>query len=313
MEKVVDVFAIKMDELDIDEEAKDILIAAGFNTVGDIIANHKNDIYALFANRKNYEYKYLLYFRKLTRILHCQFNVGFYEEFKDLGIDDRLLFIRLETMNLSESIVKILNHRLGIYILGDLLNTNYEEIAKARNMGNVKIRELLNCVHKLGLILKNEPIDINKIREGVKSKGQVLLEDIFDNSKLYMLLYRNNIYTLDDLQNYGFKVFTIKRLGKALQEELRKKLAELNIDLSLVTDINDFQVDDDTVNEEVILRQRQENDLIKARLLKKKELLDKYKILIEEKNKLLAEEKRLDDLINSILINLNDEESTRRK
>lgn len=119
----------------------------------------------------------------------------------------------------------------GINTLQDLLNIDYQEIKHIKSIGEKHLIELRNYINSLGYQLLNEKLTTSEKREKLKNEGCVLLEDYNLSSQVYLTLYRNDIYTLDDLVEYGIKVYDLKGFGPNRQQELREKLQELNIQL----------------------------------------------------------------------------------
>lgn len=289
-------------DLDIDNRTKMILEQANYQTVGELIAHTEEEIAPLFENSwlNNLERVKLL--RNLKIILHYKLKVTFACEFDDLGLTPEKALYSVENFPLSKSIIIILR-KLGIYTLGDLLRTDYEILAKAWNMGEKKLQDLKDYIHSLGYTLKGEKLNLEEIKNSIKAQGGKLLEEIIDESKIYLTLYRNGIYTLEDLLNYGSEVYNIKGFGPTRQKLLKQKLKELNIVLAdKKVDYNIPASSTLTMSPEWVIEQaKKENAFIRKCLERKKKLLLEYESLIEEKEALITREAELDELIKAKL------------
>lgn len=295
-------------DLDIDNRTKIILEQSNYQTVGELIAQTEEEIALLFENSCLNDYEKVKLLRDLKVILHYKLKVTFASEFDDLGLTSEEAIYSVENFKISKSIIIILR-KLGIYTLGDLLRVDYEILAKAWNMGERKLQDLKDYIHSLGYTLKGEKLSLEEIKKSIKAQGGNLLEEVIDESKIYLTLYRNGIYTLEDLINCGSEVYNIKGFGPNRQQLLKQKLKKLNIVLA------DKQVDCNlpdssaiTMSPDSIIEQaKKENILIRKSLKKKAALLLEYESLIEEKKALIAREAELDNLIKSKLEQMKEE------
>ena len=114
------------------------------------------------------------------------------------------------------------------------------------------------------------------------------------------LLYKNGIYTIKDLVNFGEKVFDIVGMGPIRRRNLEKAMLSANID---------FVEKDDVVTSEkevaimptakIVEQLKNEISEIKSRISHKEKLLSEYNRLIEERQSLITTEKKLDEEIAS--------------
>lgn len=300
-------------DLDIDNRTKIILGQANYQTVGELIAHTEEEIAQLFENSYMSSSEGIKLLKNLKVTLHYDLKVTFVGEFDDLGLTNEKAIYSVENFKISKSIIIILR-RLGIYTLGDLLRTDYEILVKAWNMSERKLQDLKDYIHSLGYTLKGEKQNLEEIKNSIKAQGGKLLEEIIDESKICLTLYRNGIYTLEDLLEYGSEVYDIKGFGPIRQELLKQKLKELNIVL-LDKEINyNFSSSSAiTMSPELVIEQaKKENVLIRKCLERKKQLLLEYESLIVEKEVLIAREAELDKLIKTKLEQMKDEISYER-
>lgn len=197
-----------------------------------------------------------------------------------------------EVEELPIQVKNVLYRSFRVITLEDLLKIEYETLKKARNMGEKYLEILKRYVHSLGYSLKGEKDTIEEIRLEKKKQGLRLLEEILKKPSLYLILYRNGIYTLEDLKEYGPKVYELTGYGPLRQQELKEILATIGIYLE------QQKPKQKPNNIEILIeRQKAENELIKERLLHKKGLLEEYQELLVERERLLKEEQELDQLL----------------
>ena len=222
------------------------------------------------------------------------------DEYKGINITLEEANVRLEDLvDLDKHIVKMLQRSLDIRTLGELLTTDYDEILKARNIGEHYMEVLKDYVHNKGYVIKNEAESLREILLNKRKEGIQLLEDVIDSPKVYLILYRNGIYTLEDLINYGPKALELPGYGPLRRKELIEKMKELGIEFQVDVVINGEKgtVPTKTLIDEV----RRENKEIRERIEQKSALLLEYEELIKEREELLIREKELDAAIESKL------------
>lgn len=295
--------------LNISNETKEILNKAGYNTISDLAAAKKEDVEELFSmtNGSVYNYNGPLAFRRLKALLHCDFKITFLGEYDDIGLTSEVANTPVSELELPTAIKNILIKQLHAYTLGDLLTTDYEKIIMARNLGETHLGILKNYVHGLGYTLKDEQPTLKETIKALKEQGVPLLEETISNARLYNLLYKNGIYTLTDLLNFGPDVCKLSGFGPLKQQELIDKMNELNITFNsspitieqkpekLSTTPDPVATADPT--ELQILQLEEDNNAIRIRIEKKQALLEKYNCLIQEREQLIQREKELDQLI----------------
>lgn len=147
------------------------------------------------------------------------------EESEKISLDTKI-----EDLDLSVRIKRRFQWN-GINTLQDLLNTDYQKIKSFAYLGDKYLKKLKDYIHSLGYQLLNEEPLASEKREELKNKEFILLEDFGFSSQIYLTLYRNDIFTLEDLVEYGIKVYDLKGFGPNRRKELREKLQELNIQL----------------------------------------------------------------------------------
>lgn len=214
---------------------------------------------------------------------------------KTITVDPSTIIIK-EVIELPIQIKNVLYRTFRVITLEDLLKIDYTTLRKARNMGEKYLEILKRYVHSQGYTLNGEKDTIEEISAEKKRQGLRLLEDILEKPSLYLILYRNGIYTLEDLKAYGSKVYELTGYGPLRQKELKEILASIGI----VLDQPEEPKQPNKI-EILIERQKTENESIKERLTHKKALLETYQELINERDRLLKEEQELDEQLASTL------------
>lgn len=306
-----------IENLDIGDRTKEVLSSLGYITIGDLIKEKEEKLREIFESRK-YDVAFRYYgstaFRHLKAILHVDYGLTFDNEFEDRGLSREVALTKIEDLGLPTSVRNVLHRQLGVYTFGDLLNIEYDLFIRARNMGTGKLKILKDYVHSLGYTLKNEEPMLEEVLEKLRSDGVELLEEKFPNAKVYMPLYKNGIYTIEDLVNYGPDVLNIVRIGELRQKELLSRMQELGLTF-VVSNKKVFGEEIGvrpaiTINipgpavairpADAIIKQAQfENEAIKSRIEYKEQLVKEYGQLMVEREQLLAREKELDELIAS--------------
>lgn len=245
---------------------------------------------------------------------NVDYGLTFDNEFEDRGLSREVALTKIEDLGLPTSVKKVLHGQFGIYTFGDLLNVEYDLFMRIRNMGTGKLKILKDYVHSLGYTLKNEEPMLEEVLEKLRNNGVELLEEKFPNAKVYMPLYRNGIYTLEDLVNYGPDISNIVGFGELRQKELLSRMQELGLTF-VVSNKNALGEEIGTrpaitidiprptvavIPTEAVIRQaRVENHVIKDLIEHKDQLVKEYDQLMLEREQLLAREKELDELIAS--------------
>lgn len=282
---------MKLEELELSYDTVKRLRNIGCSTV--------EDITKLTLEELNERMQYSYQVRYIRRVLHEK-GLVLKDEYKGINITLEEANVRLEDLvDLDKHIVKMLQRSLDIRTLGELLTTDYDEILKARNIGEHYMEVLKEYVHNKGYVIKNEAESLREILLNKRKEGIQLLEDVIDSPKVYLILYRNGIYTLEDLINYGPKALELPGYGPLRRKELIEKMKELGIEFQVDVIINGEKgtVPTKTLIDEV----RRENKEIRERIEQKSALLLEYEELIKEREELLIREKELDAAIESKL------------
>ena len=282
---------MKLEELELSYDTVNRLRNIGCSTV--------EDITKLTLEELNERMQYSYQVRYIRRVLHEK-GLVLKDEYKGINITLEEANVRLEDLvDLDKHIVKMLQRSLDIRTLGELLTTDYDEILKARNIGEHYMEVLKEYVHNKGYVIKNEAESLREILLNKRKEGIQLLEDVIDSPKVYLILYRNGIYTLEDLINYGPKALELPGYGPLRRKELIEKMKELGIEFQVDVIING---DKGTVPAKTLIDEvRRENKEIRERIEQKSALLLEYEELIKEREELLIREKELDAAIESKL------------
>ena len=196
-----------------------------------------------------------------------------------------------EIEELPIAIRNILKRNLHLTTLEEVLNTDYEVLRNARRMGEHYLEILLNYIHSLGYVVNGEEQALDAILK-VKREQGTLLENVVTDSKLCIWLYKNNIYTIEELVAYGSKVYQLEGCGIKRQHMINEILGSMGIEIE-----KKKLVQVSAPLELVVKEYETGNQLIRDRLTRKRQLLEEYQRLMVEREELLQEEAKLDQLI----------------
>ena len=220
---------------------------------------------------------------------------------RNADLPEDIAKISVTELRLSEYLMKRLLWS-NILDLGTLLNTDYETFKKMHNVGEKYLRELIDYVHSIGYTIIGEENFLPIVLEEKRSRGVKLLEDYGFSSRVYLTLYRNGIYTLEELLEYGPAVYKLTSFGPLRQKELADKMHELGVSFVekplIELSVQDAKLLPDGVSnlpsEETISKLATENNSIRIIIERKEKLLKEYERLLEERRILLARERELD-------------------
>lgn len=303
---------ILIEHLNIEDKTKEILKKAGYLTLGDLTSAKVEEVEKYFANVKEdgiWGYDGNHSFRHLRALLHRDYKLTFNGEFEQFGLTQEAATVPISQLELPTAIKTVLTRQLMAYTLGDILTVDYERFIKARNFGKHYLKVLKDYVHELGFTLKGEEPTLEEILTSLKERGVKLLEETFDNSKIYMPMYRNGIYSLEDLIEFGPEVNKILGFGPLRQQELATKMRELNLSFNVVP-ITAQKRPEETIDipipavairptDAMIEQAKIENETIRNRIKHKEKLVAEYDSLMAERKQLIAREQELDQLIQT--------------
>lgn len=282
---------MKLEELELSYDTVNRLKNVGCSTV--------EDITKLTIEELNERMQYPYQVRYIRRVLHEK-GLVLKDEYKGINISMEEANVRLEDLvDLDKHIVKMLQRSLNICTLGELLTTDYDELLKARNIGEHYMDVLKEYVHSKGYVIKNEAESLREILLKKRKEGVQLLEDVIDSPRVYLILYRNGIYTLEDLINYGPKALELPGYGPLRRKELIEKMQELGLEFQVDRIINRDKGTEPTLT--LIEEVRRENKEISERIEQNSALLLEYEELMKERRELQIREKELDAAIEGKL------------
>ena len=155
-------------------------------------------------------------------------------EYRSIKLDDNVSSIRLDMIDNFPFRPLNMLKRNNIFCLGQLLSISFNDLKKIRNLGEASIIELRNFINSIGYSFKGECKYLDEeIVEKRKEKIE-LLEDVFDNKSLCNLLYRNGIFTVEDLTNSSDKLCNIRNFGEGKKRELYELMTKNNIEFKEV-------------------------------------------------------------------------------
>ncbi len=297
-----------IESLKLDSRSIDLLKRNGINSVIDLVNYKKEDIFKMFCDESKNTYSY--YGRNefiiLKRIMHFDFGITFKDEFEGTNLTLETANIKIDDLELPTVIKRGLRGTFGIAYLGELLtDVTFSDLKKTRNVGVNNLRYLKEYIHSLGYELKEEEIIVEEKIDELRKKGVQLLEDIFDDNKIYRTLYRHGIFTLDDLLEYGPDVFSISGFGPQRQKNLLEKMRKLGLKFdertsgvggSMMIGVAEAP---SSVGVEVgdVLQLIEGNDELRSKVYRKEQLVLEFDRLYCEKQELETRLKAVDEQI----------------
>ena len=279
----------------------------GCQTVNDLVSLNIGELENYFNNLSTYSKIVSKSLYMEIRFVVHSLGLKFKNEYSELGISDDILNIDIFSLNIPNAITSALYKFLRIKTLGELLTTNYEDIVNIRGLGEKNLEILKNHIHSLGYVLKGEQPSLNEIKAILKEQGEELLEETFGDAKLCSGLYKNGIYTIQELAEFGPDFQKLVGIGKVTALKILSKMEEKGISFNkqtLSSNLSD-QIFAFVPDEKEIEKAKSNNDAVSKRLLTKEALLLEYEKVMYEKAKLNAREKELNELINSKVITTN--------
>lgn len=217
-------------------------------------------------------------------------------------VTEDLKNMSLDSLNIEGEDIAILKS-MGISTLGDLLARDFESLVRIRNLGEDGMVEIKKYAHSLGYSLKDEDLLLNERKAEYKAKGiPMVQEELGLDGKTSGVLYRNGIYTLQDLINLGERVFELVGMGDVKAQKLREAIASKGIKLSTEVVFTKEEISEPIAvmpTEKIVKQLKQENTAIQLRISQKEELSAEYDRLIAERKELMAREQKLDEEIAS--------------
>lgn len=286
----------------------DILQKLGIHTIGELLSIDTEKLIKIYQDRGIIGATDMI-FREIS-------DMGLIFDdhkkiYKKLNISEEIALIPMKEINLQPRIKKILQDRRNIYYLGDLLRLHYIKLVNTRGLNDEDIIEIKKYVHSIGFSLEGEEETLTEIK---RSKGDDLIEiSLGLSNKTANILYRNNIFTIHDLLNYGPGIFRVFGMGEVKINEIKLAMKSKGIyfttpsEITIVAKVDDVPILPSKVEIEKLKR---ENKIIQARIDKKKSLLDEYNLLLKEQESLKLIEKELDELIAESIPSLNKEGDT---
>lgn len=107
-------------DLGISEHVISVLDNSGILTIEQLLSMTDDEVADLFSDAQHS-------FFYLRSYLH-QLGLTFRDEFEQTGLTPEQAIIPLSNLPLSENAVYTLDHRYGVYTLGELLTTRFDEI-----------------------------------------------------------------------------------------------------------------------------------------------------------------------------------------
>ena len=193
--------------------------------------------------------------------------------------------ITLQQIGIKKAIRKKLA-RHNIETLEELLDTDYEDLIKIRQLGASGINEIKKVLHDAGYKIKNEENSLEAKREKLKSQGRLLLEDLGFPSQTYAILYKTGIFTIEQLNENWNKITQLRGYGPYRQQSLLEHLAMLGIEATA----EQLIIPEDV---EKRLKEMESKRKIEATELKQQEETEEWNILIKEYQALIAEKQNL--------------------
>lgn len=266
----------------------------GINTLGELLQFDTEKLSNYFRNKHSFGYE---------RVINAVSDLGFImnddkKVYEELNVSDEAALIPIKELALSPKLKHKLKSNLYINYLGKLLTTKWRVFNSYRfHLDDEDLIELKNYIHSLGYTIIDEEDTLTEIK---RSKGANLIEiSLGLSTKVANIMYRNNIFTIDDLIKYGPNIYKVFGMGEVKKNELASALKNKGITLGEMNEVK-VTVKDEILtkpNEGTIAKLKQENKIIQRRIERKQALLDEYNKLLQEQAKLRLIESELDMLI----------------
>lgn len=275
-----------------------------YNCLGDICNMSFDDVRKFYNEYYKDKNSCIRNLYNLKNTMHLN-GLIFKDEYKNLDMDDDFLCILLNNIEMFPSRAYRALYRNNIYTLGDLLSLEYNDLAgevyypsKIKGLGQKNAKKVIEYVHNIGFLLKNEENSKDYIISKYRNSGILVIEDIIDDTSLCNVLYSNKIYSVDNLKEIGFDVLEIAGIGKKSQEYLKKLLFELDDNFNIEYEFNKI-----CSSIELLLTQLDELvSLEKSQILKKEMIIEEYCNLLNE----MENNRKRNEELDKEILNMND-------
>ena len=285
------------------KESAETLYDMGIHTLGELLTTDTDKIYNGMMNLPYYCGYWET--RKFIMSMGLFFDDD-HLEWKNAGISDEIAMVKIKNLEISPRLKNTLTKSGSLTYFGELLTTDYDDIMHMRSMGDEQMIELKNYIHSLGFSLPNEEMTIKELKESFKEKGITMIGEALDlDGRISTVLYRNGIYTVEDLINFGPKVYELVGMGNIKSRKLALALKNKNIELGDAIVLPAGTPVAIRPTEIIVNRAKEENGSIKKRIEDKEKLLAEYDKLMEERNSLIAREQKLDEEIAAKITQLS--------
>lgn len=304
VELTEDMKKIPIEDLRISIKDITTLHTMGIDTLGQLLVADTDILYFATTNpRDRRRHRWFGYWGIRNEIMKMGlfFNDD-HLKWEQAGISDEVAMIKIEDLELSNYV----KNRLidGCFsCFGDLLTTDYDDIIHNSKLGKIGLTELKEYIHSLGFSLQNEYLTMEEIKESYKIKGIPLVKEELNLSSMTSgILYKNGIFTLEDLINFGSKVYQLSGMGDRKKQSLEEALQKRQIQLK-PSDVPQTTVLFPVTSTETSTKEEKKS--IKKEIIHIKELLSEYGNLIEEKNRLTKREQELNQKIKDAIATLS--------
>lgn len=266
-------------------------------TLGDLIYADTNKVREVI-NADGYSSYYFL------RSLLMENNFLFEDDriaFEKQGISSDLALIPVKELDLPPSTKNLLVRRYGVLFFGDLLNLDYNAILKFKMLPEDRLIELKKYLHSLGFSLPNEREFLKEKLERYRKNGIVPVGDELNlDGGISTILYKSNIFTVEDLINFGPLVFRLVGMGKIRNDRLKEAMIRKNISFNKTSQIQTDVVSNILPSEKIIQQLRTEYMSIDDRIKEKESCMTQLEVLNNTKKVLVSRENQLDEEINKL-------------
>lgn len=266
-------------------------------TLGDLIYADTNKVREVI-NADGYSSYYFL------RSLLMENNFLFEDDriaFEKQGISSDLALIPVKELDLPPSTKNLLVRRYGVLFFGDLLTLDYNAILKFKMLPEDRLIELKKYLHSLGFSLPNEREFLKEKLERYRKNGIVPVGDELNlDGGISTILYKSNIFTVEDLINFGPLVFRLVGMGKIRNDRLKEAMIRKNISFNKTSQIQTDVVSNILPSEKIIQQLRTEYMSIDDRIKEKESCMTQLEVLNNTKKVLVSRENQLDEEINKL-------------
>lgn len=254
----------------------------GYETINDLLQISEEEIERKFYNNLYVSFATIVRAENILREYLNKRNLAFRYEYENLGIKEEEATVRIKNIEGFPAVVlNILEEKNDEDLrMLDLLSYDFDKLHK--QLGNERLIELKEYLHKLGHNLLNERVIL---AEKEYDENSIYIKDVINDVCTVKILEKKEIFTLEELVNYGPKILELDYIGEKRRDLILNTMA--TYDYKFLPEEKDDEL------EKII----EENKQLKLKISQHEKRLTEKEALLIEKKYLLEREKELDRLI----------------